>query len=173
MWKPSEATDDFCVLLGIFREFVVAVAARHIKAAFLIGEIFRMHERQIEKRALGSRYLQIETPPDGTIGHRPRAFVAGVTAGIAPEHVTRKLIERDDEGERAFRRFLPSGQTILSARLPKLQEAIGNFGIEGRIVGEPFVRSGGRARMRARMRDQWSRLQRGRHGSVTAESARR
>jgi hypothetical protein len=47
--EPPEATDDVGVSLGVFRELIVAVAAREREAAFLIGEIFRVLEWQIEE----------------------------------------------------------------------------------------------------------------------------
>src|SRR5262245_22394489 len=53
--EPPEATDDVGMLLGVFRELIVAVAARELHAAFLIGEIFRVLEREIEELALRMR----------------------------------------------------------------------------------------------------------------------
>jgi hypothetical protein len=46
--ESAEATDDVGMLLGVFRELIVAVAARERHAPLLIGEIFRVLERQIE-----------------------------------------------------------------------------------------------------------------------------
>jgi hypothetical protein len=39
MRKTTEPTNDLGVLLGILREFVIAVPARQIEAAFLIGRL--------------------------------------------------------------------------------------------------------------------------------------
>src|SRR6516164_2999962 len=58
--KPSETTDDVGMLLGVFRELIVAVAARERDAAFLIGEIFRVLEGQIEELTLDMRDLSVE-----------------------------------------------------------------------------------------------------------------
>ncbi len=63
--------------LGVFRELIVAVAARELHAAFLIGEIFRVLERQIEELALGVRDLPVEPASDGAIGDG-----AGNTVGL-------------------------------------------------------------------------------------------
>ena len=47
--EPPEAADDVGMSLGVFRELIVAVAARECDAAFLIGDVFRVLERQIEE----------------------------------------------------------------------------------------------------------------------------
>src|SRR5713101_4708193 len=62
-----EAAEDVGMLLGIFGESIIAVAARQHQAAFLVRKILRMHERQIEKLALGMRELPVEAPGDRTI----------------------------------------------------------------------------------------------------------
>src|SRR5215467_14650045 len=66
--EPPEATDDVGMSLGVFRELIVAVAARERDAAFLIGDVFRVLERQIEELALGMRGLSVEPASDGAIG---------------------------------------------------------------------------------------------------------
>ena len=66
--EPPEATDDVGVSLGIFRELIVAVAAREREAAFLIDEIFRVLEWQIEELALDMRDLSVEPASDGATG---------------------------------------------------------------------------------------------------------
>src|SRR5262249_38791445 len=63
--EPPEATDDVGMSLGVFRELIVAVAARERDAAFLIGDVFRVLERQIEELALGMRGLSVEAASDG------------------------------------------------------------------------------------------------------------
>src|SRR6516164_8558446 len=104
--KPSETTDDVGMLLGAFRELIVAVAARERDAAFLIGEIFRVLEWQIEELALDMRDLSVEPASDGAIGDGAGDTVGLVGARVAAEHVARELVEHDDERERTLRRFL-------------------------------------------------------------------
>ena len=41
------------MVLGIFREFIIAIGARQLQASFLIGYILRVVEWQIEELALG------------------------------------------------------------------------------------------------------------------------
>src|SRR5262245_40939372 len=50
--EASEAPNDVGVPLGICREFSIAVVARELQAAFLVGKILRMHQRQIEELPL-------------------------------------------------------------------------------------------------------------------------
>jgi len=49
MREPPEAANDTGMTLGILAELVIAVAARQLQAAFLVGKVFRVHERQIEE----------------------------------------------------------------------------------------------------------------------------
>ena len=60
MGKPAEAANDVGVELGVFCDFIVAQAACQLEASFLIGENFRMHERQIEESALQLRHIVVE-----------------------------------------------------------------------------------------------------------------
>src|SRR5262245_66420382 len=83
MRESAEATDDVGMLLGVFRELVVAVAAREFHAAFLIGEIFRVLERQIEELALDMRDLPVEHASDGAIGDGARNPVGLAGAPVA------------------------------------------------------------------------------------------
>jgi hypothetical protein len=101
-----------------------------------------VHERQIEERVLAFEHLEIEAAPNGAIRGGASALVGGVAAGLATKHITRKLIERDDEGEGTFRHLLPLCQAPLGGRLPELEEAFVYFGIEAGVADEPFVRSG-------------------------------
>ena len=51
--EAAEAADDLGMVLGIFREFIIAIGARQLQASFLIGYILRVVEWQIEELALG------------------------------------------------------------------------------------------------------------------------
>ena len=84
------------MLLGVFRELIVAVAARERDAAFLIGEIFRVLEWQIEELALDMRDLSVEPASDGAIGDGAGNPIGLVGAPVAAEHVARELVEHDD-----------------------------------------------------------------------------
>src|SRR5207248_11434767 len=49
MRETSEAANDIGMPLGVFAELIIVVAARQLQAAFLVREVFRVHERQIEE----------------------------------------------------------------------------------------------------------------------------
>src|SRR5207302_9098360 len=103
----------------------------------------RMHERQIKETALGVRDAPIEAKRD-----RPLCGAAGdriglVGAGEPTKHVARKLIEHDDESERTLRRLLPCGELAVAGGVPDGNEASLDLAIEGGVLVEPFVRSGG------------------------------
>src|ERR1700688_1268947 len=42
--KAPEAADDVGVLLGVLCELIVAIAARQLHAAVLVGQMFRVHQ---------------------------------------------------------------------------------------------------------------------------------
>src|SRR6185295_8867994 len=59
---------------------------------------------------------------------------------IAAEHVARKLIEHDDERERALRGRLPFGESAGDRGLVGAKEFLADLGVEGLVLGEPLVR---------------------------------
>src|SRR5215472_6971174 len=141
VWESAEASDDVGMLLGVFRELIVAVAARERDAAFLIGEIFRVLEREIEELALGVRDLPVEPASDGAIGDGAGNPIGLVGAPVAAEHVARELVEHDDERERTLRRLVPV-QLAVAAGLPEARKAQRDLGVEGRVLLEPLVGPG-------------------------------
>ena len=119
--EPPEAADDVGMSLGVSRELIVAIAARERHAAFLIGEIFRVLEWQIEELALDMRDLSVEPATDGAIGDGAGNTVGLVGAPVAAEHVARELVEHDDERERTLRRLL-QGASLPSRPVCQRQE---------------------------------------------------
>src|SRR6516225_12494851 len=113
--EAPEAADDVGMSLDVSRELIVAIAARERHAAFLIGEIFRVLERQIEELALGMRDPPVEPASHGAIGDGAPAPIARVGAPVAAEHVARELVEHDDERQRALRRLLPGRELAVAA----------------------------------------------------------
>src|SRR5450756_1769391 len=97
-----EAADD----IGVpFRPFqAVGVVARAIERdrPFLISQLLRMHERQIEKaEQVGKR--AVEAVEDGAAGDGMRQRVTREHARLPAEHVARELIEQDEQRQRALR----------------------------------------------------------------------
>src|ERR1700750_312745 len=134
MREPPEATDDVGMALGVFRELIVAVAARERDAAFLIGDVFRVLERQIKELALGMGDLSVEPASDGAIGAGAGNPVGLVGAPVAAEHIARELVEHDNERERALRRRLPGRELAVAAGLPEAGKARRDLGVEGRVL---------------------------------------
>src|SRR5262249_42171578 len=143
MREATEAADDAGVLLGIFQEFVRAGAARELDAVLLVGELLRMHERQIEELPRIMRHLLVEPAREGARRNSTRQGIVLVGAGVAAEHVARELVEYDDERERPLRRLLPCRQRARDGGVPDREEPYRDLGIERRILLEPFVRPGG------------------------------
>src|SRR5207253_9402894 len=132
--EASEAPDDVGMLLGIFREFSIAVVARQLQAALLVGEIFRMHQRQIEELPLGVRQLPVEAAPKGAIGGRAGELVGRVTALITAEHIAGELVEYHDERQRALRRLFPIPELAFAGGVPEGRKAFCDLGIEQRVL---------------------------------------
>src|SRR5262249_43872629 len=130
------------MLLGVFRELIVAVAARERDAAFLIGEVFRVLERQIEELAFGVRDLPVEPALDSAIGDGAGNPIGLVGARGAAEHIARELVEHDDERERTLRRLLPRRELAVAAGLPEARKARRDLGVEGRVLLKPLVGAG-------------------------------
>src|SRR5262249_43506896 len=65
---PPEARDEVGMLPGVCNELTVAVAARELNAAFVMGEFSRMREGEIEELARGGGAPPVEPASDGTIG---------------------------------------------------------------------------------------------------------
>src|SRR5262249_46605213 len=140
--EAAEAADDVGVPLGMFQEFVVAVAACQVDAALLVGEIFRMLERKIEERAQPAPHLRVEAAGEGASGDRARQRIGLVGAGLSAEHVARELIEHDGEGQRALRRLFPLCQRARGCSLVDRRELVRDLGVKRRILLEPLVRPG-------------------------------
>src|SRR2546423_274881 len=142
MRESPEAANDTGMALGVFAELIIAVAARQLKAAFLIRQVFRVHERQIEELALGMRDLPVEAAADCALGDAAGELVGRVRVPVVAKHVARKLVERDDERERAFRGLLPVRQLTRAGGVPEREKAPPDVEIEVRALLEPFVGSG-------------------------------
>src|SRR5215472_11026487 len=110
--EPPEVTDDVGMFLGVCHELIVAVTARELNAAFLIGEIFRVLEREIEELALRMRDLPVEPASDGAIGDGTCNPIGLVGAPVAAEHVAREWSSTITSAS------APSGVSSQGASLP-------------------------------------------------------
>src|SRR5262245_51312620 len=143
MGEAAEAADDVGVVLGIFQAVVVAQRAVEGDAAFLVGQRFRVHERQIEERAQVLWHRLVEAALQRAVCARAGERIGRKGAGAAAEHVARKLVEHDDERQRSGRRRLPRAQPPGRRGLIGGEKARANGGVEGIVLGEPFVGTGG------------------------------
>src|SRR3954464_15781118 len=143
MGKSAEAANNVGVDLGVFCDFIVAQVACQLEASFLIGENFRMHERQIEELALLLRHLAVEAALESAIGDGAGDRIGLVGPRPFAEHVARKLIENEDERERALWRRLPRCELVIRGRAPERAKARRDLGVESVVLGKPFVRAGG------------------------------
>src|SRR5712671_6084320 len=107
MGKPPETADDVGVLLGVFGEFIIAVAARELDATLLVSQLLRVLQRQIEELPITPRDLLVEAAGERPPGRGASKSVGFIRACKTAEHVARKLIEHDDQRQRALRRLLP------------------------------------------------------------------
>ena len=65
------------------------------------AQMLRMHERQIEEFAQRGIDPRVHAAIDGAVRHLARQGIAGIGPGVAAEHVAGKLVEHDDERQRA------------------------------------------------------------------------
>src|SRR5438105_9815295 len=114
--------------------------ARQPDAVFLVGDILRVHEGNIEKAANAWRHFEIETACHRVARNSPRHFVSRKGLGFASEHVPRELVEEKYEGQRAFSAAAPGLQRSTPPRPPAFFETRANGGIEIRIGYKPALR---------------------------------
>src|SRR5882757_9631319 len=93
MREAAEAANDIGVMLGPFGRIRVAARAIEGDAALLVGEIFRMLERQIEEHPLGGRDGLVEATRDRARRDLASQWIGREGAGVPAEHVARKLVE--------------------------------------------------------------------------------
>ena len=115
--EAAEAADDVGVDSAHFNAVGVADRAVERDAALLVGEVFRMLERQIEETA-HRRVRRGRSRADGA-ARRPRVPSGSVAKAraLAAEHVARKLVEHDQQRQRALAALLPAGERAGGRRL--------------------------------------------------------
>ena len=86
--------------------------------------------------------MPVESATDCALGDFAGRFVGRIGASVAAKHVAWKLVERDDEGERAFRRLFPRRQRARAGGVPERAKPPPDVEIEGCALLEPLLRSG-------------------------------
>src|SRR6476661_4346313 len=142
MREPAETADDVGVNLRPLQVFCIPGGLVERYAAFLVGEIFRMLEREIEEATQFVRHLAIEAANDGTGRDRARKGIGGKGARVAAEHVTRELVKQDQQGQRALRTVLPIGKLPRRCCFVGTEKPLVDCLVESGVLIEPAVRSG-------------------------------
>ena len=142
MRETAKAGDNVTVDFGVFPVFRSA-ACKGRDAAILICEMLGMHQRQEEELVERRGNLAVEALLDGRIGDAAGLGVRGKRAGIVAEHVSRELVEHDDEGKRAFGRRGPVVAGAFRGRFISGFEPRLYGGVESVVLGVPFCGAGG------------------------------
>ena len=101
------------------------VGAEQRDAAFLVGEVLGMLERQVEELRSRRLDLPVEASRQRPVGDRARQRIGGKGARAAAEHVARKLVEHDGQRQRALGRAPPSPASGPRRRLHRFRESAG------------------------------------------------
>src|SRR5262245_41567022 len=78
MGKASEALDDVAVMFGVREVLRAQVAARQCDRAFLVGQILRVSERQIDEQTQWLWNRAIVACRDGHVGEPACAGIRGI-----------------------------------------------------------------------------------------------
>ena len=105
MGKTAKGRDNVAMLDRVAQLFLAERCSER-DAAVLIGQSFRMHEGQIEKRPQRHVGRLVEAARDRAVGDGAGQRIGRERPHAAAEHVAGKLVEQNDEGEGALRRVL-------------------------------------------------------------------
>ena len=143
MREAAEAGDDGVVVLGpAVVRLAVHPGLEQFDLAVLIGEILGMLEWQVEEPADITLDLPVVPGFQRAAGDHPRQRIGGEGMPRAPEHIARKLVQQDEQGQRTVRRLCPSVQLATGGGEMRVPETAPETGVEGVILGEPFAWAG-------------------------------
>src|SRR5262249_41705928 len=125
--------------LGPLEVLGVAQSAKQRAAALLIGELFGMLKRQEEELSFILGQVAVEAAGQRAIGYGEGQRVGGIAARVTPKHVARKLIEDDDQRQRAVACGFPIGKLACRRCFVGAEKAPTDFGVERIVLGEPLV----------------------------------
>lgn len=101
-----------------------------------------MLQRQIEEAADWTLNLQVVPGFQGPVGEHPCQWVGGEGVARAAEGVARKLVQQDQQGQRALRRPGPVIQLPPGSGEMRRLEPFPEQGVESVVLGEPLGWSG-------------------------------
>src|SRR5690348_11629359 len=123
MRKTAEAADDVvvdaCPVVGVLARQRTMQEQRTL----LVGQVFRMFERQIEERPQARFDLCIKPGLQRTPCIRARKSVGRISMCAAAEHVARNLVEQDQQGQSALRILHPVLEFAPRRGVVRLQKA--------------------------------------------------
>lgn len=143
MRKAAETLDDAVVMLGpsvIVRSLHPGLEQLHLPA--LIRHVLRVLQRQIEEPADVALRRQIVPGLKRAVREHSRQRVGGEGVRRAPEAVPRKLVQQDQQRQRALRRLRPVIQLAPGRGDMGVMEAPPELGVKGVVLGEPLRRTG-------------------------------
>ncbi len=139
MREAAEAGDDILVVLGpAVVGFAFHPGLKQPDLEILVGAILRMLEGQVEEPADVALDLQVlsglkRVPRDG-----PRQRIGGEGMARAPEGIPRKLVQQDQQGQRALGRVRPGIQLPPRGGKVRRLELFAEEGVENPVPGEPL-----------------------------------
>ena len=142
MGESPEARDDVAMLdrvgiIGRARHGRLEEAHRKL----LILKTLGMHEGKVEEGAPRDGADKIEAAAQSLGRDKPRIRIAGEGARVAAKEIARKLVENEEEGERAVGARAPMFKKARRRRGVMGAEASRDIRVEGRSAAEPFPRS--------------------------------
>ena len=111
---------------------------KQIEAAALYLNIFAVLKWQIEEHLVGFWKLLIQAFLNGRLGDRERFRILGEGRGTAAVKISRKLIENNNESQRALRRLRPMIQFTRRGALMRFTKMSANLRVEIVAVLPPF-----------------------------------
>src|SRR5690606_2050231 len=139
MRKTAESRYDVAVLDRIAQRFGIADRGEQIDTLRLHVEVLAVHERHIDKLALGLRERAIVTALDCELRERERALIASERLRRAAMEVSGELIEHDDRRQITLRRIAHCNRFGPEC-LVQCTEAIANSSVELLVFLEPVAR---------------------------------
>src|SRR6201996_567974 len=101
-----------------------------------------MMKRRIDEGAQLAADLPVMARRNGTVGDVARSRIALIHPCRAAKRIARKLIEQDQQRQRAVRRRRPAIQLATASRLIDAQEFLAKQPVEIRILAEPHRLAG-------------------------------
>ena len=143
MRKAAEAGDDVVVMLGpAVVGFALHPGLEQFHLPGLIGAVLRMLQRQIEEPPDVARNLQVVPGLQRLLCEKPRQRIRSEGMARAPEGVARKLVQQDQQAQRALRRLRPGIQRPPGSGMVCDLEPFPEQGVESLVPGEPLRGSG-------------------------------